>query len=79
MRETGNTLHPAKGLRLQSQIKIQPRALTCYSAINQYPGTIGMVGVRYVTKAKAVRGGVKPKPVPGYRVGVTKGFDSQHT
>jgi hypothetical protein len=37
-----------------------------------------MVGVRFVSKPKA-KGSFKPKPVPGYRVAVTKGFDSQHT
>ncbi|XP_031563347.1 28S ribosomal protein S24-A, mitochondrial-like [Actinia tenebrosa] len=58
---------------------INPKVSTCYSAMNHYPEILGIMGVRFATKAKPLKGGVKTKAVPGYRVAVTKGFESQHT
>ena len=51
---------------------------SCYPGLKMRPTELSMSGVRYAyqPKAKLKR---KATEVPGYRIGVTKGWDSWHT
>ncbi|KXJ22773.1 28S ribosomal protein S24-A, mitochondrial [Exaiptasia diaphana] len=60
--------------------QVQSKILgACYPTIVRQPERLGIIGVRHTSKGKVAAGAPKRKSVPGYRVAVTKGFDSQHT
>lgn len=73
-------LHHAVYFALQTLLQLASRMQRsrCFSAMSMKPGLVGAVGVRYVYQPKS-RNQNRNNEVPGYRIGVTKGWDSQHT